>query len=185
MKTTTSNPAHSEIADADESTSDENKPSPFVKILDSIKPENPISMKSAFYTVLGLHLLAVAGLVAFSANSSAQASQLAEDKKYVLENAPMVGVESSETPKAKPEKEPARPTVVVEQKAVPKPKIIQRVPDKPNPNYPQFAREYVVQKGDTFTRIVKKYRLDAAKLKSINGIKDENKLAVGQKLKLL
>ena len=183
MKTTTSSPAHSEIADADESTSDETKPSPFVKILDSIKPENPISMKSAFYTVLGLHLLAVAGLVAFSANSSAQASQLAEDKKYVLENAPMVGVESSETPKAKPEKEPARPTVVVEHKAVPKPKIIQRVPEKPN--YPQFAREYVVQKGDTFTRIVKKYRLDATKLKSINGIKDENKLAVGQKLKLL
>jgi len=32
---------------------------------------------------------------------------------------------------------------------------------------------------------VKKYRLDASKLKSINGIKDENKLAVGQKLKLL
>ncbi len=185
MKTTTCNPAHSEIADADESTSGETKPSPFVKILDSIKPENPISLKSAFFTVLGLHLLAVAGLVAFSANSSAQSSRLAEDKKYALENAPMVGVESAETPKAKPEKEPAKPTVVVEQIAVPKPKIIQKAPEKPNPNYPQFAREYVVQKGDTFTRIVRKYRLDAAKLKSLNGIKDENKLVVGQKLKLL
>ena len=185
MKTTSSSPAHSEIADTEETTSSEASPSAFVKILDSIKPENPISLKSAFFTVLGLHLLAVAGLVAFSANSSAQATQLAEDKKYVLENAPMVGVETSETPKAKPEKEPAKPTVVVEQKAAPKPKIVQKVPEKPNPNYPQFARDYVVKQGDTFTKIVKKYRLDAAKLKSLNGIKDENKLAVGQKLKLL
>ena len=175
MKANTINPMNSEMADTNDTAPSDAWPSPITKILDSIQFGRPISMKSAFFIVLGLHLLAVVGVLAFSIPSSAQADQLAEDKKYVLENAPMVGVEIPE---------PANPKTFAPKKAAPKPKVIVRVPAKPHPDYPQFAKEYVVQKGDTFSKIVKKYRLDAARLKALNGIKDENKLMAGQKLKL-
>ena len=42
--------------------------------------------------------------------------------------------------------------------------------------------QYVVAKGDTLTSIAARYHLAAADLKSANGIVDERKLQVGQKL---
>ena len=44
--------------------------------------------------------------------------------------------------------------------------------------------QYVVAKGDTLTGIAARYRVTAADLKSANGIVDERKLQVGQKLKI-
>ena len=43
---------------------------------------------------------------------------------------------------------------------------------------------YTVQKGDTLSAIAKKYGTTVAKLVALNGIKDKNKICVGQKLKL-
>ena len=42
--------------------------------------------------------------------------------------------------------------------------------------------QYTVAKGDTLTSIAARYRVTAADLKSANGIADERKLQVGQKL---
>ncbi len=42
--------------------------------------------------------------------------------------------------------------------------------------------QYVVAKGDTLTSIAARYRVAVADLKSANGIVDERKLQVGQKL---
>jgi LysM repeat protein len=47
------------------------------------------------------------------------------------------------------------------------------------------TKEYVVKRGDTFNSIVRKYKLNADKLKQINNIKNENTIQVGQKLKLM
>ena len=44
------------------------------------------------------------------------------------------------------------------------------------------GQTYVVAKGDTLTSIAVRYRVTAADLKSANGIVDERKLQVGQKL---
>ena len=44
------------------------------------------------------------------------------------------------------------------------------------------GQTYVVAKGDTLTSIAARYRVTAANLKSANGIVDERKLQVGQKL---
>ena len=44
------------------------------------------------------------------------------------------------------------------------------------------ASSYVVAKGDTLTSIAARYRVTAADLKNANGIVDERKLQVGQKL---
>lgn len=43
---------------------------------------------------------------------------------------------------------------------------------------------YTVRKGDTLSSIASRYKTTVAKLVSLNGLKDANKLSVGQKLKL-
>jgi len=150
----------------------------------------PIKFKTAFWSILGLHVFALAGIAMYSAHSKAQASIVEEDKKFVQSDAKMVGVEYPETtaevnptPEQKKEVAKATPTP----NATPKPKIVERIPEKLNPNYPnpKYTTEYVVKQGDTFTSIVKRYGLNAEKLKKINNIKDENKLILGQKLKFM
>jgi cytoskeletal protein RodZ len=135
------------------------------------KEMRAISMKRAVAIVVGLHLVAVFGIVFFSN----QPKSFAEDKK-LLENLPQVGVETSVVPTPSPTPTP---------EATPKPKVIIAIPEKTSDNYPRFSKEYTVKKGDTFHGIVNKYRLNPAKLKKLNNIKDENKIYVGQKLKLM
>lgn len=125
-----------------------------------------ISMKNAFAVVLGLHILAIGGIFFFS---NQQKTFAKEDKKF-LENLPQVGIENA-TPSPTPE-------------ATPKPKVIIALPEKTSNNYARYTKEYVVKKGDSFNKIVKMYRLNPAKLKNLNNIKDENKIYVGQKLRL-
>ena len=148
----------------------------------------PIKFKTAFWGVLGVHVFALAGIGMYSAHSKAQAAMLEEDKKALSEPIPeMVGVDnpvvaSAPTPSptpAKVENAKATPT--------PKPKIVEKIPQNINPNYPnpKFTKEYVVKKGDTFHKIVKMYGLNGERLKKINNIKDENKLILGQKLKFM
>jgi hypothetical protein len=148
----------------------------------------PIKFKTAFWSVLGLHVAALAGIAIYSAHSKAQAAILEEDKKFAQAVPEMVGVEYPETtaspapsPTPEPKKEVAKPN------ATPKPKVVEKIPEKINPNYPnpKYTTEYVVKKGDTFHKIVKVYGLNAEKLKKINNIKDENKLMLGQKLKFM
>jgi LysM repeat protein len=150
----------------------------------------PIKFKTAFWSVLGFHLFTLAGIAMYSSYSKAQASSLLEeDKKFLKPVAEMVGVEypveAKPTPSPTPEKkkEDIKPNPTLK----PKPKVIERVPEKISPNYPnpRYTTEYVVKQGDTFNAIVKKYGLNAEKLKKINNIKDENKLMIGQKLKFM
>lgn len=182
MKTTQMNPENTEVTTVENPIP--KKPFlPMTKIIDYLKPDEPISMKGAIWTVMGLHLVVVASIFALSSNSSAQAKQIEEDKKYVLANAPMVGVETP--PNAEPASPPAAKPVSDSSNTKPKPKVVKMIPKNPNPNYPAMTRDYVVKKGDTFTSIVKRYGLDRTRLKKINGLKDENKLLVGQKLKFI
>ena len=150
----------------------------------------PIKFKTAFWSILGLHVFALAGIAMYSAHSKAQASIVEEDNKFLQSDVKMVGVEYPETklnptptPEQKKEVAKATPTP----NATPKPKVIQKIPENISPNYPnpKYTTEYVVKQGDTFTKIVKMYGLNAEKLKKINNIKDENKLILGQKLKFM
>jgi LysM repeat protein len=143
----------------------------------------PLSLNKAFWVVGALHAIAIGGIVLFSAQSKAKAQQAVDDKKF-LDSAPMVGVDNPE-----PAKVASKPVVVdkknVVAPATAKPKVITKIPSNPNPNYPQLSKEYVVKQGDTFHKIVKRFGLNATRLKLINGIKDENKISVGQKLKFM
>ena len=162
------------------------------KFMNGEQEFKPLSLKKTFWVVGALHAFAIGGIVLFSAQSKAKATQSAqavEDKKF-LDSAPIVGVEYPEPAKvaATPAPKPIVPVVEKKQVVAPvpaSPKVITKAPSKPNPEYPQLSKVYVVKQGDTFTGIVKKFGLNATRLKLINGIKDENKLVVGQKLKFM
>ena len=152
-----------------------------------------LSMKSAVVVVVSLHAVALFGLMYFS---SVKSSQAENDKKFLVEEK-YAGVESTPTPiqtptptptpvpvpmDKMPEKE-SWPTenAKVELKTWPNTK--KAIPVKQSNSH--YIKEYVVKKGDTFYGIVRKYKLNAEKLKKINNIKNENTIQVGQKLKLM
>jgi len=137
---------------------------------------NSLSIKGAVAVVAGLHIAVVVGIIMMSSASKARAVAV-EDKKF-LDNAPVVGVSDAK---------PAEPTPTPTPKPTPFPKemIKTKVPTNSNPDFPQFTKEYVVKKGDTFDKIVAKYKVNGKRLQLLNNIKDTNKLSVGQKLKLM
>jgi len=137
---------------------------------------NSLSIKGAVAVVAGLHIAVVVGIIMMSSASKARAVAV-EDKKF-LDNAPVVGVSDAKPAEPTPTPKPT-PT------PVPKEMIKTKVPTNSNPNYPQFTKEYVVKKGDTFDKIVARYKVNGKKLQLLNNIKDTNKLSVGQKLKLM
>lgn len=157
----------------------------------------PLKFKTAMFVVGGLHIVAIGGIMMFSSIKAQAKEQAKEDVKF-LENAPIVGVDDplaydpvtyfkdQPKPATKLEATPT-PTPVATPSPSPKPKVVTKIPEKINPNYPnpKFTTEYVVKKGDTFYKIVKVYGLNAEKLKKLNNIKDENKLMLGQKLKFM
>jgi LysM repeat protein len=141
---------------------------------------NSLSIKGAVAVVAGLHIAVVVGIIMMSSASKARAVAV-EDKKF-LDNAPVVGVSD-----AKPSEPTPTPTPTPKPKPTPFPKemIKTKVPTNSNPDYPQLTKEYVVKKGDTFDKIVARYKVNGKKLQLLNNIKDTNKLSVGQKLKLM
>lgn len=149
---------------------------------DTSEKTNSLSMKGAVAVVAGLHIAVVVGIIMMSSTSKARAV-VAEDKKF-LENAPVVGVSDAKPAEPTPAPEPT-PTPKPKPTPFPKEMIQTKVPTNSNPDYPQFTKEYVVKKGDTFDKIVAKYKVNGKKLQLLNNIKDPNKLSVGQKLKLM
>jgi LysM repeat protein len=130
-----------------------------------------VSMKGAVCVVGALHIAVIVGIM--MASSAAKARALAADDKKFLDNAPFVGVEEPKDEKQQKPNEKAK---------VEKPKVEVKPQNKTNPN---LTTEYIVKDGDSFGKIVAKYKLNGKKFQSINNIKDTNKLYVGQKLKLM
>jgi LysM repeat protein len=158
------------------------------------KEYKPLKLKTALFVVGGLHIAAIAGIMGFSAMKS-HAEEIKKEDNEFLKNAPVVGVDNptpvAEVPTATPVPK-ATPAPTATPVPSPKPKVVTKVPENPNPNYPapknnnpKYTTEYVVKQGDTFHKIVGKFKLNPAKLKAINNIKDENKIVVGQKLKFM
>ena len=153
----------------------------------------PISMKNALAVVVSLHVAAIVGIAYFSFIKTSQAES---DKKFLTEDK-YTGVESTPTPTPVPTPVPTPDPSPIDQKP-PKdawpmenakvelktwPNTKKAIPVKQSNS--RYTKEYVVKQGDTFYGIVRKYKLNADKLKKINNIKNENTIQVGQKLKLM
>jgi len=144
-------------------------------------PKISMSFPKIFCVVFGAHLI----IALFLFGTTLKVSAKEEDKKVLAKPTP------TPVPVALPS---PTPNVVIQEPvpkatsnpiskhtaAVPSP-----VPPVPPKSTVKYTEQYVVKQGDTFHKIVKKFKLDAKKLQQLNNIKDTSKIAVGQTLKFL
>ena len=123
--------------------------------------EPSMKLSRALLIVLLLHVVAVAGIIAFNAIKTRQAS---------LPSAPSpttIGIASADT---KPQAPTLNPSAVPK----PGPKTPTKVSDS--------GKVYVVAKGDNPVTIAKKFKVSYDDLLALNHIDDPRKLKIGQKL---
>jgi LysM repeat protein len=123
--------------------------------------EPSMKLSRALLIVLLLHVVAVAGIIAFNAIKTRQASLPSASSPTT------VGIASADT---KPQ------ATALNSSAAPKTgtKMPTRVPDS--------GKVYVVAKGDNPVTIAKKFKVSYDDLLALNHIDDPRKLKIGQKL---
>ena len=141
--------------------------------------EPNMKLSRALLIVLVLHVVAVAGIIAFNAIKSRQAvlPPLATTKA----TAPQASQKSTApatvaSESTKPREESTKPAVKEERKAIPVKPFVEATPKA------ESKKSYVVAKGDTPTSIAKKFKITSAQLLAANDIEDAHKLKIGRKL---
>jgi LysM repeat protein len=125
--------------------------------------EPSMKLSRALLVVLLLHVVAVAGIIAFNAIKTRQASL-----PTTASTAPTtIGV-------APPETKPQVPSVTSA--------TTQKTVAKPQPKVVDSGKVYVVAKGDNPVTIAKKFKVSYDDLVALNHIDDPRKLKIGQKL---
>jgi LysM repeat protein len=141
--------------------------------------EPNMKLSRALLIVLVLHVVAVAGIIAFNAIKSRQS---VIPPVATTKTTPQTSSQKSTTPStvssdsAKPREESAKPAVKEERKAIPVKPIAETSPKA------ESKKTYVVAKGDTPVSIAKKYKITSSQLLAANKIEDAHKLKIGQKL---
>jgi len=143
--------------------------------------EPNMKLSRALLIVLVLHVVAVAGIIAFNAIKSRQGVVPPVAPTTKASTAP-ASSQKSTAPAAlvsestKPREESAKPAVKEERKAIPVKPVAETTPKADN------KKSYVVAKGDTPTSIAKKFKITSAQLLAANDIEDATKLKIGRKL---
>jgi LysM repeat protein len=144
--------------------------------------EPNMKLSRALLIVLVLHVVAVAGIIAFNTIKSRQK--------------PMAAAVSGNTASSQSAstKSPAAPTVPSTEAAAPPAPIVKpapkeerkAIPVKPAPEStvakPESKKSYVVAKGDNPASIARKFKISSDELLTANKIEDPHKLKIGQKL---
>ncbi len=139
--------------------------------------EPNMKLSRALLIVLVLHVVAVAGIIAFNTIKSRQgAVPPVATAKTTAQKTAAPNVVSSETSKTK--EEAPKPAVKEERKAIPVKSADESAP-KPTET---SKKTYVVAKGDTPVSIAKKFKITSGQLLAANNIEDAHKLKIGQKL---
>jgi LysM repeat protein len=172
--------------------------------------EPNIKLSRALLIVLVLHVVAVAGIIAFNAIKSRQGvmppvtstTKVTPQTSSQKLTAPATVTSDS----TKPREESPKPVVKEERKAIPvKAATVTSDSTKPREESPkpvvkeerkaipvkaiaeaapkaESKKSYVVAKGDTPTSIAKKFKVTSAQLLAANDIEDAHKLKIGRKL---
>lgn len=151
--------------------------------------EPNMKLSRALLIVLVLHVVAVAGIVAFNTIKTRQGprppvSSAAVNAKTapipsVKSDGPTVvtsTVASTRTDESKVAKAPPKPVLKDERKSE------QAKPAEPTSVKSDSAKTYVVAKGDNPVSIAKKLKISYDDLMAVNHIDDPHKLKIGQKL---
>ena len=142
--------------------------------------EPNMKLSRALLIVLVLHVVAVAGIIAFNAIKSRQA--VMPPVATTTKATPQTSSQKSTAPStvssdsAKPHEESAKPAVKEERKAIPVKPVADTAPKA------ESKKSYLVVKGDTPVSIAKKYKITSSQLLAANKIEDAHKLKIGQKL---
>jgi LysM repeat protein len=142
--------------------------------------EPNMKLSRALLIVLVLHVVAVAGIIAFNAIKSRQG--VIPPVATTTKTTPQTSSQKSTTPStvssdaAKPREESTKPAIKEERKAIPVKPVAETSPKA------ESKKTYVVAKGDTPVSIAKKYKITSSQLLASNKIEDAHKLKIGQKL---
>jgi LysM repeat protein len=143
--------------------------------------EPNMKLSRALLIVLVLHVVAVAGIIAFNTIKSRQAPMRAPAS---------ANTNASQTAPTKPH----TPTVAATEVAAPSAPVVKPVareerkaiPVKPAPESTvaksESKKTYVVAKGDNPASIARKFKISSDDLLAANKIEDPHKLKIGQKL---
>ncbi len=143
--------------------------------------EPNMKLSRALLIVLVLHVVAVAGIIAFNTIKGRQAAvppisapRVTAQTAMQKSNAPTITTSAP----AKPGDEMAttKPAVKEERKAIPVKPIAENSPKADS------KKTYIVAKGDTPVSIAKKFKITSDQLLAANKIEDAHKLKIGQKL---
>lgn len=144
--------------------------------------EPNMKLSRALLIVLVLHVVAVAGIIAFNAIKSRQGavppvstSKATSQTSSQKSTAPTVA-SSDSTAKPRDEMVTTKPAVKEERRAIPVKPIAENSPKA------ETKKTYVVAKGDTPLSIAKKFKVPFDDLLAANKIDDPHKLKIGQKL---
>ncbi|MEY2510720.1 MAG: LysM domain [Verrucomicrobiota bacterium] len=144
--------------------------------------EPNMKLSRALLIVLVLHVVAVAGIIAFNTIKSRQGVMplVSIPKTFPQTSAPKSTAPTVTTsvPAIKPRDETAstKPAFKEERKAIPVKPVAETSPKADS------KKSYVVAKGDTPLSIAKKFKVQFDDLLAVNKIDDPHKLKIGQKL---
>src|SRR2546423_15295456 len=145
--------------------------------------EPNMKLSRALLIVLVLHVVAVAGIIAFNTIKTRQVVPPVSTAKTTAKTAATTATQKTTAPapaasdSSKVREESAKPAVKEERKAIPVKPIVENTP-KPDP----AKKTYLVAKGDTPVSIAKKFKITSDQLLTANKIEDAHKLKIGQKL---
>jgi LysM repeat protein len=144
--------------------------------------EPNMKLSRALLIVLVLHVVAVAGIIAFNAIKTRQGSlpppPLANNAK-TAEAPPSAGPLSKEKESVTPshaEEKPAHTNIAKEDSKS------ERTKHSAKSSIPDSGKTYVVAKGDNPVTIARKFKVSYDSLLALNHIDDPRKLKIGQKL---
>ncbi len=145
--------------------------------------EPNMKLSRALLIVLVLHVVAVAGIIAFNTIKSRQGvvppvSTAKTSVPAATQKSPTTTATAT-SESTKPRDETAKAPVKEERKAIPVKPIAE---SEPKPKAETSKRTYVVAKGDTPVSIAKKFKITSDQLLALNNIEDAHKLKIGQKL---
>ena len=140
--------------------------------------EPNMKLSRALLIVLVLHVVAVAGIIAFNTIKSRQAAvpPVTNTKITAPKSTAPAATTSESTSKPRDESATTKPAVKEERKAIPVKPVAETSPKAEN------KKTYVVAKGDTPVSISKKFKITSDQLLAANKIEDAHKLKIGQKL---
>lgn len=146
--------------------------------------EPNMKLSRALLIVLVLHVVAVAGIIAFNTIKSRQGAfppPRASAAPAVKESAPAAS--------AKTEAVTTTAAIAPQPTASAPPKIVAKEGPKAEPSVPralpansESGNFYIVAKGDNPVKIAKKLKVSESELLAVNHIDDPRKLQIGQKL---